>query len=81
MTAEEMNAAIEGLRQEQELQRKHWRRWGLAANIAGLVLVLAILLRAALTASELPPSMLFTVLTFLFIGLAFTTAGRGYRFF
>jgi uncharacterized membrane protein len=81
MTLEEMQAEIERLRQEQELQKKHWRRWGFASNVAGLVLILAILLRAALTATELPPPMLFTVLTFLFIGLAFTFAGRGYRFF
>ncbi len=80
MTLEDMQTEIENLRREQELQRKHWRRWGLAANIAGLVLALAVLLRAALTASELPSSMLFIVLTLLFVGLAFTSAGRGYRF-
>jgi hypothetical protein len=45
------------------------------------VLVLAMLLSAALTGSTLPPPMLFIVLTFVFIGLAFTCAGRGYRFF
>ena len=79
MTLEDMQTEIENLRREQELQRKHWRRWGLAANIAGLVLALAVLLRAALTASELPSSMLFIVLTLLFVGLAFTSAGRGYN--
>jgi hypothetical protein len=81
VTAEQMEAEIAALRQELDLQRRHWRRCGLAANIAGLVLVLAVLLRAAMTASAPAPSMIFIVLTFLFIGLAFMSAGRGCRFF
>jgi hypothetical protein len=81
MTLEEMQAEIANLRQEQNLQRKHWRRWGFAASITGLVLVVVNLLQAATKGVALSPAVLFIVLTFVFIGLAFTCAGRGYRFF
>ena len=81
MTPAEMEAEIKSLRQEQDLQRKHWRCWGFAASICGLVLVIVVLLLAASKGSAPQPPMVFIVLTFLFIGLAFGGAGRGYRFF
>ena len=81
MTLEDMQAEIASLRQEQDLQRKHWRRWGFAASITGLVLVVVNLLLAATKGTALSPAVLFIVLTFVFVGLAFTCAGRGYRFF
>jgi hypothetical protein len=81
MTLEDMQAEIASLRQEQDLQRKHWRQWGLAANISGLVLMLVMLLTAASKGTAPPPAIVFVGLTFVFIGLAFGGAGRGYRFF
>jgi hypothetical protein len=81
MTLEDMQAEIASLRQEQDLQRKHWRHWGFTASISGLILVLIMLLIAASKGTAPSPAMLFVVLTFIFMGLAFGGAGRGYRFF
>lgn len=80
MTLEDMEAEIATLRQEQALQKAHWRRWGVASSVAGLILVIVVLLQAALTAAAPAPAMLFIVLAFVFVGLAFTSAGRGYKF-
>lgn len=76
MTMEQLEAEIESLQHQQEAQKKHWLRWGLASDAAGLILCVAVLLRVALTGDDPPPPMIFIVLTLIFIGLAFITAGR-----
>ena len=48
MTMEQLEAEIEVCAQ-QEAQKKHWLRWGLASDAAGLILCVAVLLRVALT--------------------------------
>ena len=68
MTLEDMEAEIATLRQEQALQKAHWRRWGVASSVAGLILVIVVLLQAALTAAAPAPAMLFIVLAFVFVG-------------
>jgi hypothetical protein len=76
MTPERMEAEIESLRQQQIRQKKLWLRWGLASNAIGLLLCAAVLLKVALTGDDPPPPMIFIVLTYLFVGLVFITAGR-----
>jgi hypothetical protein len=80
MTIEQLEAEIATLRRQQESQKKHWLRWGLASNAASLVLCAAVLLKVALTGDDPPPPMIFIVLTLLFVGLAFITAGRPLAF-
>jgi lipopolysaccharide export LptBFGC system permease protein LptF len=80
MTLEDMQAEIENLRQEQQKQRKFWRRWGLASSCVSLVLVAVVFARVAITGTDPPSPMLFIVLTFVFLSIAFSSAGRGYTF-
>jgi hypothetical protein len=75
MTIEQLEAEIAALRRQQESQKKHWLHWGLASNAASLVLCAAVLLKVALTGDDPPSPMIFIVLTLLFVGLAFITAG------
>jgi hypothetical protein len=77
MTLEEMEAEITRLRQEQAKQRRFWRRWGLASAGIAVVLVLATLARVAMTGADPASPMLFVALTFVFLSIAFTSAGRG----
>ena len=76
MTAHELNTEIEILRLQQADQQKHWRRWGLASNLVAIALCIAVLIRTIITGGEPPALMIFIVLTYVFLGLAFTTAGR-----
>jgi len=76
MTSQELDAEIEQLRLQQAHQRKHWRRWGLAGNGIAVVLCIAVLVRMAITGSDPPSPMIFIVLTYVYLGLAFTAAGR-----
>ncbi|MGO9049580.1 MAG: hypothetical protein ACLQFW_22320 [Xanthobacteraceae bacterium] len=76
MTSQELDAEIERLRLQQAEQRKHWRRWGFASNGVAVVLCIAVLVRVAITGSDPPSPMIFIVLTYVYLGLAFTTAGR-----
>jgi hypothetical protein len=76
MTSHELNTEIEILRLQQVDQQKHWRRWGFASNVVAIALCIAVLIRTAVTGGTPPPLMIFIVLTYVFLGLAFTTAGR-----
>ena len=76
MTLHELNTEIEILRLQQLDQQKHWCRWGFASNVVAIALCIAVLIRMALTGGNPPPLMIFIVLTYVFLGLAFTTAGR-----
>jgi len=76
MTLEQLEAEVATLRRQQDNQKKHWLRWGLASNAVSLMLCTAVLLKVALTGNDPPPPMIFIVLTLLFVGLAFITAGR-----
>ena len=76
MTVDEMRAEITSLRQERAKQRKFWRRWGFASSGVALVLVLAALARLAMTGADPGSQTLFVVLTFVFLSIAFTSAGR-----
>ena len=76
MTLEQLEAELAMLRRQQDNQKKHWLRWGLASNAASLVLCAVVLLKVALTGDNPPSPMIFIVLTLLFVGLAFITAGR-----
>jgi hypothetical protein len=76
MTLEQLETEIATLRRQQDAQKKHWLRWGLASNAVGLLLCAVVLLKVALTGDDPPPPMTFIVLTLLFVGLAFITAGR-----
>jgi hypothetical protein len=80
MTSQELDAEIERLRLGQAEQRKHWRRLGLASNGIAIVLCIAVLVRVAITGSDPPSPMIFIVLTYVYLGLAFTTAGRSGAF-
>jgi len=80
MTLEQLETEIATLRQQQDSQKKHWLRWGLASNAASLVLCAAVLLKVALTGDDPPSPMIFIVLTLLFVGLAFMTAARPLAF-
>jgi len=80
MTSQELDAEIERLRLQQAEQRKHWRRWGFASNGVAVVLCIALLVRVAITGSDPPSPMIFIVLTYVYLGLAFTTAGRSGAF-
>ena len=77
VTLEEMEAEIANLRQTQTKQRTLWRRWGLASAGIAVVLVLATLARVAITGADPSSPMLFVALTFVFLSIAFTSAGRG----
>jgi hypothetical protein len=80
MTLEQLEAEVAMLRRQQDNQNKHWLRWGLASNAASLVLCAVVLFKVALTGDNPPSPMLFIVLTLLFVGLAFMTAGRQLTF-
>jgi len=80
MTLEQLEAELAMLRRQQDNQKKHWLRWGLASNAASLVLCAVVLLKVALTGDNPPSPMIFIVLTLLFVGLAFITAGRPLAF-
>jgi hypothetical protein len=80
MTLEEMQAEIENLRQEQAKQRRFWRRWGLISGFVSLVLVIAIVARVAMTGADPGSPMTFILLTFVFLSIAFNSAGLGYVF-
>jgi hypothetical protein len=76
MTIEQIETEIAALKQQQENQKKHWSRWGLAFEVAGLVLCGGILVKVALTGEDPPPTMIFNVLILVAVGLAFMTLGR-----
>ncbi len=80
MTLQQLEAEIATLRRQRGDQQKHWLRWGLASNAVGVILCAAVLLRVALTGDDPPSPTIFIVLTLLFIGLAFITAGRPLAF-
>jgi uncharacterized RDD family membrane protein YckC len=76
MTPLQMEAEIARLQQQQADQKKHWLRWGLASYAIGIALCVAVLIRVALTGADPAPPIIFIVLTFIYFGSAFTTAGR-----
>jgi hypothetical protein len=76
MTAQEMNAEIDVPRLEQAAQRKLWRRFGFAGSAIGVMLYVIVLLKVAITGNDPPAHMTFIVLTYVFLGIAFTAAGR-----
>lgn len=76
MTPELIEAEIATLKRQQENQKRHLLRWGLAFEVAGIILCGAVFLGVALTGEDPPPSMIFNVLTLVAIGLAFITLGR-----
>jgi hypothetical protein len=78
VTLEEMEAEITRLRQEQAKQQRFWRRWGIASAGIALVLVAAVFARMAVTGADPASPMLMLALTFVFLSIAFTSAGRGY---
>ncbi len=80
MTLEQLETEIATLRRQQDSQKKHWLRWGLASNAGSLVLCAVVLLKVALTGDDPPSPMIFIVLTLLFVGLAFITAARPLAF-
>lgn len=80
MTLEDMQAEIENLQQERQKQRKFWRRWGIVSSCISLVLVAVIFARVAMTGADPASPMIFVVLTFVFLSIAFNAAGRGYSF-
>lgn len=80
MTLEDMQAEIENLQQERQKQRKFWRRWGIVSGCISLVLVAVTLTRVAATGADPASPMIFIVLTFVFLSIAFNAAGRGYSF-
>ncbi len=75
MTTEEMEAEIKSLRQQHEDQKKHWLRWGFASSCIAVTLFIVIGIKMLMTGADPPPAMIFIALTFVFVGLAFTTAG------
>jgi hypothetical protein len=76
MTLEQMQADIESLRQQQDRQRRNWARWGLVSFGIALVLWIAIGIGMAKTGADPSPPMLFIMLTFVFLGLVFSSVGR-----
>jgi succinate-acetate transporter protein len=80
MTPEELEAEIKSLRQQQEDQKRNWFRWGLASFGIFTVLYIVIGIKMAITGADPPPPMMFIALTFLFLGLVFTTTGRPIAF-
>lgn len=80
MTIEQLETEIATLRRQQDGEKKHWLRWGMASNAASLVLCAVVLAKVALTGDDPPSPMIFIALTFLFVGLAFITAARPLAF-
>ncbi len=76
MTSQGMNAEIEMLRLQQADHRKHWRRFGLASHAVAVALCIVVLIRMAATGGDPPSPMVFIVLTYLYLGFAFTAAAR-----
>ncbi len=76
MTPERMQADIESLRRQQEDQKRNWAQWGLGSFGIAIALWIAIGIKMAITGADPSPTMLFISLTFLFLGLAFSNAGR-----
>jgi dipeptide/tripeptide permease len=80
MTSQELNAAIANFRQQQIAQRKLWVRCGFGSYGIGLMLCLVVIVKVAITGDEAPSPMLFVVLGYMFLGLAFIHAGRSTAF-
>ena len=80
MTSRELNTDIEILRQEYLEQRRHWLRWGFASYAIAMLLCFVVLIRVAITGDNPPTPMIFIVLTYLFLGFTFITAGRSLTF-
>jgi hypothetical protein len=80
MTSQDSDTAIDLVRQEQAALRKHWLRWGFASNGIAIALCAAVLIRVAITGDDPPPPMIFITLTYIFLGIAFITAGRSRAF-
>jgi hypothetical protein len=74
MTLEEMEAEIKSLREQQEDQRKLWVRWGFGSYAIGMTLCIVNGIKTLTTGND--PVMNFLALTFLFLGLSFTTGRR-----
>jgi hypothetical protein len=80
MTSQELNAAIANFRQQQIAQRKLWVRWGFTSYGIGLLLCVLVIIKVAITGDEAPSPMLFVVLGYMLLGLAFIHAGRSTAF-
>ena len=79
MSMEEMQAEIASLRLEQMRQKKLWLRWALASYAIAIILVATVLIKVAMTGDDPPPTTIFVVLSYIFLGLVFRTLGRGKR--
>ena len=77
---QEMDAEIDILRQGQVALRRHWLLWGYASNGVAIALCVAVLIRVAITGDDPPSPMIFITLTYIFLGIAFITAGRSRTF-
>jgi FtsH-binding integral membrane protein len=75
MTPEEMQAEIESLQRQQADQKKYWLLYGYVSLSIGMALCVTALLRVATTSADPPSPTIFVVLSFLFVGCAFVTAG------
>jgi hypothetical protein len=75
MTLEHLAAEIL-ISQQQENQKNHWLRWGMAGNVAGAILFAVVAFKVAMTGDDPPPAMIFIALTLSIVGVAFTTVGR-----
>jgi hypothetical protein len=73
-----MNAEIDVLRLEQAALRRHWLRFGFISNAIGVMLCAVVLIKVAITGDDPPAPMIFIVLTYIFLGIAFVTAGRSF---
>ena len=76
MTSHELNTEIEICGCSRSISKSIGAVWALPATSSAIALCIAVLIRTAVTGGTPPPLMIFIVLTYVFLGLAFTTAGR-----
>ena len=81
MTLEEMRTTIARLLQQQTAHKTHWLRWGFASYAIALLLCAVVLIKVVMTGQDPPTPIIFVVLTYIFLGLAFMTAGKPITFF
>jgi hypothetical protein len=81
MTLEYLAAEIAILPRQQDTQKAHWLRWGMAANVAGAILFAVVMFKVAMfkvamTGEDPPIAMIVIALIVSFMGAGFTTVGR-----
>jgi hypothetical protein len=76
MTLEYLAAEISILPRPQDNQKTHWLRWGMAANVAGAILLAAVMFKVAMTGDDPPAMMIVIALIVSFVGVVLTTIGR-----